>query len=267
MILSYEDFLNLIKGKIKDGNDLYDQILINVIDNPQRYSGIFRLSNPKNKLIQNITQSMEIKLGDVLEEIFEEYFKIYNYEILPKSLRTLDNKRLEVDHLIKKANNIYLVEQKIRDDHDSTKKTGQFKNFVKKIKTVIRDYPNNNIISIMWFVDDTLNKNKGYYLSEIDQMKINNVHLFYGESFFDFLGHNEIWSEVTDKLKFYRLNLDPEVLHIPDFGKSDVMLDALLRLPNNKWEKLISDDLIYKNLRIELFSEGENIEKATKLRN
>lgn len=43
--------------------------MVTVVKNPNRYTGIFRLSNAKTKLIQNVTQSREIKFGDFMEEI------------------------------------------------------------------------------------------------------------------------------------------------------------------------------------------------------
>ena len=61
-----------------------------------------------------------------------------------------------------------MIEQKIRDDHDSTKKRGQFVNFVKKIKYLKQEYPTNKISASMWFVDNSLMKNKRYYLNMME---------------------------------------------------------------------------------------------------
>lgn len=52
-----------------------------------------------------------------------------------------------------KDNIIYLIEQKVRDDHDSTKKSGQINNlFSAKSKHWKTIYPNSEIVSSMWTV-------------------------------------------------------------------------------------------------------------------
>ena len=43
-----------------------------IIDNPDRYDGLFRSTTPHLKLLQNILQSREIRFGDALEEIITE---------------------------------------------------------------------------------------------------------------------------------------------------------------------------------------------------
>ena len=57
-----------------------------------------------------------------------------------------------------------MIEQKMRDDHDSTKKRGQFENFLKKVSYLKEKFPNKEIEAGMWFVDNSLVKNKKYYL-------------------------------------------------------------------------------------------------------
>ena len=95
-----------------------------MINNPKRYTGIFRISNARTKLIQNVTQSREIKFGDFMEEIITEYISKMGYENLDKSIGNDENgNALSADQIFKENDKIYLIEQKIRDDHDSTKKT------------------------------------------------------------------------------------------------------------------------------------------------
>lgn len=75
MILTYEFFVEKLNEKIKSDADFCYELLKNVIDNPHRYTGIFRLSNAKTKLIQNVTQSREIKFGDFMEDIVTIYIE------------------------------------------------------------------------------------------------------------------------------------------------------------------------------------------------
>ena len=171
MILKYDYFVKKLNETLFEGScaDLINKI----VDNPNRYIGIFRPTKPKTKLIQNITQSHEIKFGDALENIVEEYFNALGFEILDKKLlkeETRDNKEYNIDQLIKKNNIIYIIEQKVRDDHDSTKKFGQFANFESKYFEIARKYENNKVIPIMWFIDDSLKKNRKYYTKQMKEM-------------------------------------------------------------------------------------------------
>lgn len=65
MILEYNYFADKLNNRLFEGSsaDLLDKI----VKNPDRYIGLFRPTKPKTKLIQNITQSHEIKFGDALE--------------------------------------------------------------------------------------------------------------------------------------------------------------------------------------------------------
>lgn len=56
MIFRYDEFIEKLNCKIKENQKFYNELLIMVIKNPNRYTGVFRLSNVKNKLIQNVTQ-------------------------------------------------------------------------------------------------------------------------------------------------------------------------------------------------------------------
>jgi hypothetical protein len=70
--------------------------------------------------------------------------------------------------LFEKNGKIIFIEQKVRDDHDSSKKRGQIDNFIKKIEILQDKYPNNDIVANFYFIDDSLNKNKKYYENQID---------------------------------------------------------------------------------------------------
>ena len=91
MILTYEFFVEKLNEKIKSDADFCYELLKNVIDNPHRYTGIFRLSNAKTKLIQNVTQSREIKFGDFMEDIVTLYIEKMGYNNLNKRIGTDEN--------------------------------------------------------------------------------------------------------------------------------------------------------------------------------
>ena len=122
MIITYEEFCDILENRIQSGEDFYLSLLETVIDNPTRYCGLFRLSNAKTKLIQNVTQSKEIKFGDLIEELTTEYISRLGYTNYDKHLgRDSNGDDLQVDQYFADARKVFVVEMKIRDDHDSTK--------------------------------------------------------------------------------------------------------------------------------------------------
>ncbi|WP_051675974.1 hypothetical protein [Ureaplasma canigenitalium] len=75
MYIPYKDFKNMLDQKIKINSKEYTNILKKIIENPHRYSEVFRVTNINTKIIQNLTQSNEIKFGDFLEDIISEYIQ------------------------------------------------------------------------------------------------------------------------------------------------------------------------------------------------
>lgn len=271
MFLKYDEFKDRLNEKIKSGKDFYLELLMTVIDNPSRYCGLFRLSNAKTKLIQNVTQSIEIKFGDFMEELITLYISMLGYTNESKDLGCDQNgDRLSADQVFVLDNTIYLVEQKIRDDHDSTKKRGQYSNFEKKVALIKLQHPNMHLNASMWFIDDGLVKNKNYYLQEMSNSihEDTELHLYYGNEFFDSLnGGKEAWQEIISFLRRNRMENSTEIFTIPDFGTSQEIYEALLKLPEKYWKKLLSNDTKYELLVQEMFCTGDNLEKAKKVLN
>jgi hypothetical protein len=265
-MIEYSEFTKTLNKRIKLGKEFFLNLMNKVIDDPTRYVGLFRLSNTKTKIIQNVTQSNEIKFGDFMEEIVTEYIKLQGYTPHEKWLGADQNGDiLNSDQLFSYENDLYLVEQKIRDDHDSTKKRGQFLNFIKKINLLRTQYPGKHIIGIMWFIDDSKKKNINYYRTEMSKFSKEDIELrlFYGADFFNSL-HNgdKAWEELVNHLKTYRNNQGSEVLNIPDFDTSDEVYEALLEISSLRWRKLISNSDLYIALREELFPTGFNINRV-----
>ena len=53
MYLTYEEFKEIANKHFGLEVDFYVQLLKRIIDNPNRYCGIFRLTSAKEKIIQN----------------------------------------------------------------------------------------------------------------------------------------------------------------------------------------------------------------------
>jgi len=136
-LLNYDYFQDCLNKKLFE--DSYSDLFRKIAENPERYIGLFRPTKPKTKLIQNITQSHEIRFGDALEFIFEKYFAALGFTILSKTINFMGDV-LDIDQLFTDGKKIFLIEQKVRDDHDSTKKRGQFTNFENKYNAVSQCY-------------------------------------------------------------------------------------------------------------------------------
>lgn len=264
--MTYQEFSNGLNSRIF-GEDLNYEILLTVLNNPQRYIGLFRITNAKTKLIQNITQSCEIKFGDFIEEVLTAYISEMGYLNLDKHIGYDDEGNpLNADQCFIKDNIVYLIEQKVRDDHDSTKKRGQYSNFIKKIKVLKKKFPDNKIIVCMWFSDESLIKNKKFYLEQISNNTDNqiNIYLFYGKELFEKLFDRiDIWNEFIEYLKQNKTERSSKILSVPDFDTSYKMKYALNKVKKrhpNLIKKLLSDDPNFVELRKEFFPTGKNLE-------
>lgn len=267
--MTYDDFLKKLNKRVF-GDDLNYEILKTVLENPKRYIGLFRITNAKTKLIQNLTQSCEIKFGDFLEEILTSYIAEMNYENLDKNIG-FDNEKnaLNADQIFIKNSEIYLIEQKVRDDHDSTKKRGQYANLIKKIRCLKNKFPNIKIKAFMWFSDDSLKKNRKYYLEQISHNTDNEVEisLFYGKEIFEILFcRTDIWNELLSHLKRNKIERSKKILSVPDFDTSPEILKALRKISEEEpklIKNLFSDKPEFIEIRNELFPTGKNL-KALK---
>lgn len=209
MILDFETTSNKFNIKIFENSRL--NLLTKLAKYPERYTGIFRSTQPKDKLIQNISQSHEINFGDAMELLIEDIFCFFDYTSLEKKYTISNGETLSYDQLFSLDNRIIFIEQKVRDDHDSTKKRGQVENFVKKLEHLINlGYSKESVTSYMYFIDSSFTKNKKYYDSQM--IELNNegfdCKAVYGEELFVKENIAEAWSDgVVAFLKLWRERL------------------------------------------------------------
>lgn len=257
-IMNYNKFVNILNKSIfeKSKSDL----LIKISEKPERYIGLFRPTKPKAKILQNLLQSQEIRFGDALEEILEEYLKILGANILNKRFQ-YNGEELLLDQCFCLNNVIYFVEQKVRDDHDSTKKRGQINNFEKKLNVVLTNFKSNNVIGIMYFIDPGLAKNKSFYLSEINNMKEMykiDLRVFYGEDFFNHLNNKDIWNEILEYLRKWK----NQIHELPEINfdiNSSQTFEEIKELPPKVFRKLFTNDEIFKEIILTIFPKKETL--------
>ena len=236
--MQYNQFKQIFNETIFEKSKI--DLLEKIARYPSRYIGLFRPTKPKAKILQNLLQSHEIRFGDAFEYVIEKYLELNGCEILQKKY-TIDNgDTLSIDQCFKKDDKVFFIEQKVRDDHDSTKKRGQIDNFEKKLDLMLSKYRENELVGIFYFVDPNLVKNKNFYISELSKMTTDygvETQIFYGKPLFDYLGYSDIWTEILDYLKKWRDE-------IPDLPEINFDLDA-----NNTFEEVKNiKPLIFRKL-------------------
>ncbi|MEG1732660.1 MAG: hypothetical protein RR252_05875, partial [Longicatena sp.] len=186
----------------------------------------------------------EISFGDFIEDIMTQYLGKY-YTNLDK-LAIYNNEKILFDQLFIYDEKIYMIEQKMRDDHDSTKKRGQLENFIKKVNYLKETYPNNKIVAGMWFVDPSLFKNKNYYQSQMNKINIDNVemNLFYGDEFTTMLDKISVWDEITEYLVKWKQSDDNKIELNFELDWKETKKELLENVLKKNWKKLISNEMI-----------------------
>jgi len=257
--MQYTKFKNIFNETIFEESKAV--LIEKIAKYPNRYIGLFRPTKPKAKILQNLLQSHEIRFGDAFEEIIEEYLKEFGYEILNKRFINDDKDELNLDQCFKDKNTTYFIEQKIRDDHDSTKKSEQTGNFEKKLNEMVNKYGEKNLVGIFYFIDPDLQKNKNFYKTELEKMARDygvKIYLFYGVELFDFLQQEKTWSEILKYLEQWKKE-------IPDFPETNFDIDAessfeeIKSLSPALYRKLFQDDIIFNEIILTVFPEKKTL--------
>lgn len=131
----------------------------------------FQIIPFEEKILQNYLTSINIRFGNALEAVVKQY-------LIERGAQYIDRHFIsgkDCDQLFTYNGKTVLIEQKVRDDHDSTKKVGQIENYLDKKSNLI------NALCCCWFIDPNFQKNKKYYLSQIGD------ELYYGKEIEYFL--------------------------------------------------------------------------------
>lgn len=250
-IMDYTKFEKIFNKEIFEKSK--PKLLETIAKEPNRYIGLFRPTKPKGKLLQNLLQSHEIRMGNAFEVLIRDYLRILGYEILQNNFPV---EKLNIDQHFKNGDTIYFVEQKIRDDHDSSKKRGQIENFEKKLNFLGTIHNWKNLIGIFYFIDPDIQKNKKYYAEELKRMQKDyniELHLQYGKDLFQFLqGNNEIWDEILMFLKRWKDSI-PELPEINFDLNAKETFDEIKNLQPRIFRKLFSNDEVFDQIIMTLF--------------
>lgn len=248
--MDYSDFKDIFNRTIFEESK--SALIRKMAEQPYRYVGLFRPTKPKSKIFQNLTQSHEIRFGDAFEILIEKYFEAEGATVLNKKFKEANGKRLEIDQVFSYKNNVYFIEQKVRDDHDSSKKSGQIENFEKKVKMMLQHHGSSNMEGFFYFIDDSLNKNKRYYEKEIPTLSKKYdipLHLMYGEELFRKFDILHVWKEILKHLTKWKESL-PEMTEINFDKHHRESFDEIKTLEPLIFKKLFSNEDLDDFLRI-----------------
>jgi hypothetical protein len=257
--MNFEKFCTILNKHIFEGEK--KELLQRIAESPERFIGLFRPTKPDAKILQHLLQSHEIRMGDALEEIIEEILKSLGFKILSKSIVNESGKTLSFDQYFTDGRVYYFIEQKVRDDHDSTKKRGQIENFEAKLEILHKTH-GSGLIGIMYFIDPDLSKNKNYYLQELERFeKFYGVklYLFYGKELFEYLKYPEIWDNILFWLKQWKDSL-PELPEINFDTFPQESFEEIKMLELRYWRKILENETLWEEGIIKaIFRQGTTL--------
>ena len=258
--MNYNDVVVILNRHIFEASKL--KLLERIASNPERYTGLFRPTKPRAKLLQNLLQSHEIRFGDAMESFVRAILADIGFSNLPQYLQVTDGDALSVDQYFTDGERYYFVEQKVRDDHDSTKKRGQIRNFEKKLDVLYMAH-RDNLTGIMYFIDPDLTKNRNYYTQELSRLKQHysvDIFLFYGREFFEYLGYPLLWDDLIAWLAQWKADL-PDMPPIDFDLQPQESFEEIKALELRHWHKLFANNKIWSEGIIQvLFSTGVTLQ-------
>ncbi len=242
-------------------------LLKKIADKPERYVGLFRPTKPYAKILQNLLQSHEIKFGDAMEDFITLLLEEKGFVVLNKKIENEDGKSLSLDQYFSKEGHYYFMEQKMRDDHDSSKKRGQIANFLEKLDVLYKKH-GKDVSAIMYFMDPDLQKNKNFYKEELKEIKQTyeiEVFLYYGDEFFvDFLKDGDMWDKILLWLKKWK-NKIPDIPEVNMDSDPSASASEIKELGIRYWRKIIREERLWEEGIIStLFKKGDTLRHIIK---
>ncbi len=257
--MNYERFKEVLNRHIFEGEKR--DLLKKLAERPERFIGLFRPTKPGAKILQHLLQSHEIRFGDAIEELITEIIEDLGYKNLPKNIKNSEGDTLSIDQYFTNGTTYYFIEQKVRDDHDSTKKRGQINNFEKKLEFLHKSH-GRNLIGIMYFIDPDLRKNQNFYvekLREFSNFYGVELHLFYGRELFEYFNNPQIWDDLIRWLKRWKDEL-PELPEVNFDENPKESFEEIKELEIRYWRKILQNDKLWEEGIIHvLFGSGETL--------
>lgn len=228
------------------------------IDKTNRIANPFQALSLKMKIIDHFTTSANIKFGVLAEEVVKEILEGYGAHYLERKQYGKD-----LDNYFEYNGHNYLIEQKIRDDHDSSKKIGQMENYNFK-KAQLPNLTN----SFCWFIDPSFTKNKKYYTSIIhDELcygaEINaKLTIIFGNQASDFF--NTFYTRLMDKKQNAFSFTFSQAVRLDKINLNRLYIYLMSRGEKETYECFFAGENMRE--KIKLFLASKNTSDAKKIR-
>lgn len=228
-------FRDILNETLLGGERL--QLLERMSRNPERFVGLFRPSVSKHKLLQNILQNREIRFGDAMERVVRTWLGDHGYKMQESQITP--ELWCDLYFLAPERKPAYLVEMKMRDDHDSTKRQGQWDNFDSKVR-ILHERHGRDLIAVFYFLDPSFSKNRDYYQVKCDaltkDLALPTIFLWYGSQLFERLTEAEDWERFQNFLYQWKQELtETEMLNM----ETPEGLRELSSLDIRLWRRII----------------------------
>jgi len=260
--MNYNKFCTILNKHIFEGEK--KELLRKLADRPERFVGLFRPTKPRAKILQYLLQSQEIRFGNAMEELISEFLKDWGFTVLPKIIvpdPANPRKKLYIDQYFTDGETYYFIEQKVRDDYDSTKNREQISNFEAKLEYLYKKH-GQNLVGIMYFIDPDLMKNKNYYTEELDKMTDIygvDLHLLYGKELFEFFDKLDVWNDLLSWLTRWKDSL-PELPEINFDNNPQDSFNEIKDLEIESWRKILENEKLWEEgIMLVIFRNGETL--------
>jgi len=264
--MEYERFRSIINQTVF-ANDSKEELLVKIADSPQIFVGLFRPTTPEVKMAQYVSQSHEIKFGYAMEQFMNLYLEENGCEMFDSSI-VIKGLTKNLDIFFRKGKVTYMVEQKTRDNHDSTKKRGQISDFKTKLETVSKQ-KKGELHGVLFFLDPGMKDNRKFYkqeLAEITETLGIDTSLVYGGEFFELLSLGHVWDELVEHLRQWR----QELPSFPEFNYDSEAEETFEEIKNIRASilyKLFSNKEVGDYILPILFPECKTLEMLADYRN
>lgn len=176
-------------------SDFIESTIKKLADTPERLIGVLHANTFELGSITSFGYSRNNSFGNAIEGVFKEIVRSNGWTAEPTKYVLSEyhlntplppgKKSLAVDQVFSHGNTIVFIEQKIRDDHDTSKWRGQWDNFSLKLSALTEIYSEKRVVGVMWMIDDNFRRNEINYQRMIDGLDNDlrsNAILCYGES-------------------------------------------------------------------------------------
>ncbi|WP_027120377.1 HpyAIV family type II restriction enzyme [Mycoplasmopsis lipofaciens] len=276
--MDYNQFEIQLKKTLTTNNG--PKLLMKLIDAPYRYISLLNPFNFKTKMEQSFLRTQENTYYKFLKEIAEYFLIQYQYELLDNNIqihRPINENEFETVKLkpqllfTDQEKNLNVVWIKKRDTYSASKAVEIFEKFVQNIKDIQFGYKEYKIKGFIWFIDNEFHLNENYYLSQIDSnLDQLNLKIVYSSDFLAHFDHKSDWEQIEQHMYSFKQKDYNFLLEMPNLDTDSETLEFMINMSNSSWEKLISNDDIYLNIRNKIFdqrNENSNFFKALKIRN